>query len=77
LSPEKIFASIFFPHFAAMGYVPQGGFADVVMIALYDGAGTGIRVPDNIGIVTPANKYQDGIKQSVGKKIFLLNIAYS
>jgi hypothetical protein len=45
-------------------------WADVVMIAFYDGAGTGIRVPDNIGIVTPANKYQDGIKQSVGKKFF-------
>ncbi len=57
-----------------MGYVPQGGFADVVMIALYDGAGTWIRAPDNIGIVTPANKFQE---QSVGKKIFLLNIAYS
>ena len=51
-----------------MGYVPEGGFEDVVMIALYDGAGTGIRVPDNIGIVTPANKFQDGIKQTVRKK---------
>lgn len=48
-----------------MGHVPQDGYEAEVNLILYDGAGTRIQLGSNIGIVTPANKFQDGVTMSV------------
>jgi hypothetical protein len=66
--PHTLSPAAFSSREGAVGYVPQGGFADVVMIALYDGAGTGIRVPDNI--VTPAKSIKMESNNRWGKKFF-------
>ena len=43
-----------------MGHVPNDGFEVETDLILYDGAGTRIQLGSNIGVVTPANRFQDG-----------------
>ena len=51
--------------FPAMGHVPKDGFEEETDLILYDGAGTRIKLGSNIGVVTPANRFQDGVTMSV------------
>ena len=44
-----------------MGHVPKDGFEVETDLILYDGAGTRIQLGSNIGVVTPANRFQDGV----------------
>jgi len=48
-----------------MGHVPNDGFEVETDLILYDGAGTRIQLGSNIGVVTPANRFQDGVTMSV------------
>jgi len=48
-----------------MGHVPKDGFEVETDLILYDGAGTRIQLGSNIGVVTPANRFQDGVTMSV------------
>jgi hypothetical protein len=43
----------------------QDGFEEETDLILYDGAGTRIKLGSNVGVVTPANKFQDGVTMSV------------
>jgi hypothetical protein len=51
---------------AAMGYVPANGFDDLVKLMLWDGAGARANLDGNVGLETPANRYQDGVRLEVG-----------
>ena len=52
--------------------MPAGGFEDLTNIILWDGAGTGAQLSGNVGLETPANRYQDGVQLEVGwNKLFL------
>lgn len=53
-------------HFSAMGYVPQQGFEEEVKLVMYDGAGTRAKLGNNIKVVTPPNKFKDGVTMKVG-----------
>lgn len=59
-------------HFSAMGYVPQQGFEEEVKLVMYDGAGTRAKLGNNIKVVTPPNKFKDGVTMKVGLVRFFL-----
>ena len=61
--------------FAAMGFVPQGGFRGKVDIIMWDGAGSRAHLAGNVGVVTPADRYQDGVRLEVS--IFCVAICFS
>jgi len=48
-----------------MCHVPKDVFEVETDLILYDGAGTRIQLGSNIGVATPANKFQDGVTMSV------------
>lgn len=54
-----------------MGYVPKDGFESKTELLLYDGAGTRIKLSDNVAVATPPNKFEDGVRQSVKTFFFL------
>ena len=54
-----------------MGFMPEGGFEVPTEIMLYDGAGTRLDIGNNIGALTPANKFKDGVTLSVRAQLFI------
>jgi hypothetical protein len=50
---------------AAMGYVPKEGFENKVNIIMWDGAGSRAHLGGNVGLKTPADRYQDGVRLDV------------
>lgn len=54
--------------FLAMGYVPRGGFGAITKVILWDGAGSRAQLGGNVGLATPADRYQDGVQLKVGGK---------
>ena len=52
--------------YAAMGYVPANGFAELVKLILWDGAGSRASLDGNVGLEIPASRYQDGVRLEVG-----------
>ena len=49
-----------------MGYVPANGFAELVKLILWDGAGSRASLDGNVGLEIPASRYQDGVRLEVG-----------
>jgi hypothetical protein len=43
----------------AMRYVPVGGFESMTKLCLWDGAGSRAQLGGNVGLATPADRYQD------------------
>ena len=48
-----------------MRYVPQGGFEAMTRVCLWDGAGSRGHLGSNVGLATPADRYQDGVQLEV------------
>lgn len=48
-----------------MGYVPGNGFDHRVNIIMWDGAGSRAHLDGNVGLETPADRYQDGVQLEV------------
>ena len=58
-----------------MGYVPANGFAELVKLILWDGAGSRASLDGNVGLEIPASRYQDGVRLEVGDGYILLGLS--
>jgi hypothetical protein len=58
-------SKIFVLLFAALGYVPKGGFRERTNIMMWDGAGSRANLGGNVGLQVPSDRYQDGVQMEV------------
>ncbi len=64
---------------AAMGYVPKEGFETKFNIIMWDGAGSRAHLGGNVGLETPADRYQDGVRLDVSFcniSLLFLNVSW-